>query len=94
MPASTLIPEEIRSRCDEDQYRELGIVAEWLSVTDCKLDDLAKVLVAQMRQGLGPRDPSGPLPNLPMIPSFVNGLPKGKGSGYYLALDLGGTNLR
>ena len=31
---------------------------------------------------------------VPMIPSFVTGRPTGKETGKYLALDLGGTNLR
>ncbi|PVU90678.1 hypothetical protein BB561_004780 [Smittium simulii] len=58
-------------------------------VSDEKVDEIIKGFHDEMRAGL---DEHNVL--LPMIPSYVTGRPTGKESGSYLALDLGGTNLR
>ncbi|KAF9366312.1 glucokinase [Mortierella sp. NVP85] len=94
MATKDLIPHRVGRWLNEDQYRNLETVAEWLTVGDRKLDELAKHFVAQMRQGLGLKKSSVSPPDLAMIPTFVSDLPSENDHGCYLALDLGGTNLR
>ncbi|KAJ1961096.1 hypothetical protein GGI12_003440 [Dipsacomyces acuminosporus] len=60
------------------------------AVTDDKIREIIKGFHESMKVGLERDDKDA----LPMIPTYVRGRPTGKEQGTYLALDLGGTNLR
>ncbi|ORZ12606.1 hexokinase-domain-containing protein [Absidia repens] len=60
-----------------------------LDVSTDRIRTIIKQFNVEMEKGL---DHEGA--TLPMIPSFVTGRPSGTETGRYLALDLGGTNLR
>ncbi|KAJ2799297.1 hypothetical protein H4S07_005473 [Coemansia furcata] len=68
----------------------LQAMAASFAVTDDKIRDIIKGLHKSMKTGLDHDDPDA----LPMIPTYVSGRPTGKETGTFLALDLGGTNLR
>ncbi|KAJ2104991.1 hypothetical protein GGI16_002547, partial [Coemansia sp. S142-1] len=74
----------------EELNRNLQAMAASFAVTDDKINDIIKGLHKSMKTGLDHDDPDA----LPMIPTYVNGRPTGKETGTFLALDLGGTNLR
>ncbi|KAJ2102056.1 hypothetical protein GGI09_001424 [Coemansia sp. S100] len=74
----------------EELNRNLQAMAASFAVTDDKISDIIKGLHKSMKTGLDHDDPDA----LPMIPTYVNGRPTGKETGTFLALDLGGTNLR
>ncbi|KAL1915712.1 uncharacterized protein VTP21DRAFT_6471 [Calcarisporiella thermophila] len=65
-----------------DLQREFNVSSE-------KLREIADGLKCEMRKGL---EQTGQ--TVAMVPSYVTGRPDGKEQGRYLALDLGGTNLR
>ncbi|WFD36880.1 hexokinase [Malassezia cuniculi] len=60
-----------------------------LSVSSEDLRDITENFVKVLQEGLEKPDQT-----VPMIPTFVFGWPTGTEKGSYLALDLGGTNLR
>ncbi|WFD44749.1 hexokinase [Malassezia psittaci] len=62
---------------------------EIFSVSDDQLREITEKFVEVLRDGLQHEDRT-----VPMLPTFVFGWPTGKEKGDYLALDLGGTNLR
>ncbi|KAJ2691374.1 hypothetical protein IWW39_000059 [Coemansia spiralis] len=74
-----------------DELNEnLQAMATSFAVTDDKIREIIKGLHKSMKTGLDRDDPNA----LPMIPTYVSGRPTGKETGTFLALDLGGTNLR
>lgn len=62
------------------------------TVSTAKLQQLTEAFVRHMNEGLTPQ--KGTSKDLAMIPTYVTGRPDGHERGSYLALDLGGTNLR
>ncbi|KAJ2759073.1 hypothetical protein IWQ56_005839, partial [Coemansia nantahalensis] len=74
----------------DELNQNLAAMAESFAVTDDKIRDIIKEFHRSMHAGLAKDDPEV----LPMIPTFVNRRPTGKETGRFLALDLGGTNLR
>ncbi|CAO1636558.1 unnamed protein product [Sympodiomycopsis kandeliae] len=67
----------------------LEALEEEFSLDTQALNDLSKHFIKAMHYGL-----SNQGADMAMIPSFVTGVPDGTEKGTYLALDLGGTNLR
>ncbi|KAI8319820.1 hypothetical protein GQ54DRAFT_278857 [Martensiomyces pterosporus] len=65
-------------------------MAASFAVTDDKIREIIKGFHESMKTGLDHDDKDA----LPMIPTYVRGRPTGEEKGTYLALDLGGTNLR
>ncbi|KAJ1928797.1 hypothetical protein FBU59_007099, partial [Linderina macrospora] len=78
------------SEGSEELNTTLTTMAKGFAVTDDKIREIIKGFHASMKAGLARDDPDA----LPMIPTFVRGRPTGEEKGTYLALDLGGTNLR
>ncbi|KAJ1886184.1 hypothetical protein LPJ66_009733, partial [Kickxella alabastrina] len=68
----------------------LKSMAASFAVTDDKIREIIVGLHKSMKTGLDHDDKDA----LPMIPTFVRRRPSGKETGTFLALDLGGTNLR
>ncbi|KAJ2145439.1 hypothetical protein IW136_000982 [Coemansia sp. RSA 678] len=68
----------------------LKTMAEGFAVTDGMIRKIITEFHRSMKQGLAGDDQN----ELPMIPTFVNRRPTGRETGSFLALDLGGTNLR
>ncbi|KAJ2722140.1 hypothetical protein GGI07_003526 [Coemansia sp. Benny D115] len=68
----------------------LRAMAASFAVTDDKIREIIKGMHESMKTGLDHDDKDA----LPMIPTFVRGRPTGNETGTFLALDLGGTNLR
>ncbi|CCK71806.1 uncharacterized protein KNAG_0I00140 [Huiozyma naganishii CBS 8797] len=62
---------------------------EMFSVSAEKLQEVTKHFITELNQGLSPEGG-----NIPMIPGWVVECPTGKEKGDFLAIDLGGTNLR
>ncbi|KAI9025168.1 hexokinase-domain-containing protein [Phycomyces nitens] len=71
------------------QQKALDIVLEDFDVSAEQMQDIVSQFNSEMRRGL-----ETPKATVAMIPSFVTGKPTGEETGRYLALDLGGTNLR
>ncbi|KAF9434821.1 glucokinase [Entomortierella beljakovae] len=87
----SLLPKH-NAKWSEEQCRELEDIARMFTVTTEQLESMAGYFVEQMRGGLEEEDSESQ--DLAMIPSYVTGRPDGHERGSYLALDLGGTNLR
>ncbi|KAH8917565.1 putative glucokinase [Atractiella rhizophila] len=65
------------------------------AITDEKLKDIVKQFLWEYNQGLSVKITGKNAHTfLPMIPTFLSDTPDGTESGNFLALDLGGTNLR
>lgn len=60
-----------------------------LTITPDKLNEITSHFVEELGKGLSKQGG-----NIPMIPSWVMDFPQGDETGEYLAIDLGGTNLR
>ncbi|KAI9492949.1 hexokinase-domain-containing protein [Zychaea mexicana] len=73
----------------EAQNKAINGLAQEFDVTTERLRTITNQFVEEMRKGL---DHEGA--TVAMIPSYVTGRPTGEEVGRYLALDLGGTNLR
>ncbi|KAG0366286.1 hypothetical protein BC939DRAFT_436784 [Gamsiella multidivaricata] len=86
---SSLLPKN-QSKWSKRQIQILESIAEDFTVSTVQLESMATQFVHQMRVGLTEQKPS----DLAMVPTFVTGRPNGYERGSYLALDLGGTNLR
>ncbi|OBZ84568.1 Glucokinase [Choanephora cucurbitarum] len=71
------------------QQQALNELHHQFNVTTDHARHIVKQFMEEMKKGL---DQEGA--TVPMIPSFVTGRPTGEETGKYLALDLGGTNLR
>ena len=69
-----------------DQVHGLEVI---FSVSTEKLQAVTKHFIEELQKGLSKEGG-----NIPMIPGWVLGYPTGKEKGNYLAIDLGGTNLR
>ncbi|KAG0234228.1 glucokinase [Actinomortierella wolfii] len=72
------------------QTHALEELTRQLTLSTEQLEMLANEFVGQMRAGLAVSNTA----DLAMIPTYVTGRPDGTERGCYLALDLGGTNLR
>lgn len=68
---------------------ELKKYEEMLTVSPAKLSEITDHFVGELAKGLSVKGG-----NIPMIPSWVMEYPDGSETGDYLAIDLGGTNLR
>lgn len=68
---------------------EINQLEEVFTVSDEKLKEITKHFVSELDKGNSKEGG-----NIPMIPGWVMEYPTGKESGDYLAIDLGGTNLR
>lgn len=90
----------------EDQQQAVNEIHHQFHVTTEKARTIVKQFMEEMQKGLDHEGATGikvktiklllyiNLEQVPMIPSFVTGRPNGDEKGKYLALDLGGTNLR
>lgn len=65
-------------------------IAEEFEVSDSKINELVQYFIQEAEECLAEKRERG----LPMIPTFVTGVPDGTEKGTFLAVDLGGTNLR
>ncbi|CAO3674941.1 unnamed protein product [Umbelopsis ramanniana] len=72
-----------------EQKQALKDLAKEFEITTEKLRSIVKQFTFEMEKGLERHGAK-----VAMIPSFVTGKPTGMESGTYLAIDLGGTNLR
>lgn len=68
----------------------LETMAASFAVTDDKIREIIQGIHRSMKRGLAKDDKD----SLPMIPTYVRRRPTGQETGSFLALDLGGTNLR
>ncbi|KAI9359752.1 hexokinase-domain-containing protein [Pilaira anomala] len=73
----------------EEQNLFLNNILETFNVSDDRLKKIADQFVIEMEKGL-----DHPGATIAMIPSFVSGRCTGNEKGTFMALDLGGTNLR
>ncbi|CCE62154.1 hypothetical protein TPHA_0B04850 [Tetrapisispora phaffii CBS 4417] len=88
---------ELHKACEEKLSKEVDEICEQFVVDSDKLAQMTEHFIDQMEKGLQPlpADVSEATDRgLPMIPSFVTGLPNGSERGVLLAADLGGTNFR
>ncbi|KAF9901344.1 glucokinase [Lobosporangium transversale] len=89
MLSTSLLPKHHSKWSDRQREVLQGIVKDF-SLSTPQLEALTVQFVDQMRVGLSEQQSK----DLAMIPTFVTGRPDGKERGSFLALDLGGTNLR
>ncbi|KAF9953182.1 hexokinase A, partial [Mortierella alpina] len=75
---------------NERQCQVLESLAQEFTLSTAQLEALTAEFMRQMQIGLT----STKSKDLAMIPTFITGRPDGHERGSYLALDLGGTNLR
>lgn len=73
----------------ESLIHELAELEKLLYATPEKLREIVNHFVSELNKGLSKEGG-----NIPMIPGWVLDFPTGKEKGDYLAIDLGGTNLR
>jgi len=73
----------------EDLMKELNELEELLTVSPDTLKKITEHFIGELEKGLSKQGG-----NIPMIPGWVLDFPTGKEKGDYLAIDLGGTNLR
>ncbi|KAF7724358.1 glucokinase [Apophysomyces ossiformis] len=73
----------------EAQKQAIHEIVKEFDVSGDHLRTIVKQFLEEMDKGLDHKGAT-----VPMIPSFVTGRPTGNETGRYLALDLGGTNLR
>ncbi|CAG8462730.1 14123_t:CDS:2 [Racocetra persica] len=88
---SSIIRDEVEhiEGASNAQLSAIDGIAKEFDLTVEKLREIIKYFCNEMDKGL---EKTGM--NVAMIPSFVTGAPTGKEVGTFLALDLGGTNLR
>lgn len=72
-----------------DLLEQIAQFEQLLTVDQKKLKEITDHFVSELSKGLSKEGGS-----IPMIPTWVMDWPTGKESGKYLALDMGGTNLR
>ena len=77
----------------ERQNKAISILTEEFTLSTETLEQLTVEFVHQMNEGLSVESAKFKK-DLAMIPTYVFGRPDGHERGCYLALDLGGTNLR
>lgn len=68
---------------------EISEIEELLTVSPESLQKITKHFISELDKGLSEKGG-----NIPMIPGWVLSFPTGQETGDYLAIDLGGTNLR
>lgn len=73
----------------QDILDEIKVLEEMLTVSGDTLKKIVKHFITELDKGLSKAGG-----NIPMIPGWVLDFPTGKETGDYLAIDLGGTNLR
>ncbi|KAF9332362.1 glucokinase [Linnemannia elongata] len=79
------------AKWSDKQTEALATLAKEFTLSTAQLEHLTSAFLDQMQSGLAGDHKSS---DLAMIPTFVAGRPDGHERGSYLALDLGGTNLR
>ncbi|KAI0092534.1 hexokinase [Irpex rosettiformis] len=85
-----MIPITLPKTSSEDAERTLfDTIEAQFSLSDEKLHDIVGQFLEDFRVGLSEYNHP-----MAMIPTFVTGVPNGSETGTFLALDLGGTNLR
>ncbi|KAK9472499.1 hexokinase-domain-containing protein [Dipodascopsis tothii] len=72
-----------------DLLEQIAHLEKIFTVDTAKLKAIVKHFVSELEKGLSKEGGS-----IPMIPAWVMNMPTGKETGTYLALDMGGTNLR
>lgn len=80
--------EEI-ANCSESQKSAIDEISKGFEVNKTKFNEIVNHFRNEMKKGLEMRGQT-----VAMVPSYVTGVPTGKEVGTFLALDLGGTNLR
>ncbi|KAG8925270.1 glucokinase [Tulasnella sp. 418] len=86
-PKAQLVPQ--LSNLPEATRDELARIEKQFELNDERLRIIVDQFVSDFRKGLGKYGEP-----MAMIPTFVTGVPNGTETGTFLALDLGGTNLR
>ncbi|KAG9069764.1 glucokinase [Linnemannia hyalina] len=84
-------PTKHHTKWSDKQSKALSDLTEEFTLSTAQLEHLTAAFIDQMQSGLAGDQKSS---DLAMIPTFVSGRPDGQERGSYLALDLGGTNLR
>lgn len=74
---------------DADLLQEIHQYEKLLTVSGEKLKSITKHFIDELEKGLSVEGG-----NIPMIPGWVLDFPTGQETGHFLAIDLGGTNLR
>ncbi|ODV87121.1 hypothetical protein CANARDRAFT_174217 [[Candida] arabinofermentans NRRL YB-2248] len=74
------IPSELKSKYEE--------IEKLFTISGDKLKEITNHFINELNKGLSKES------NIPMIPGWVMDYPTGEETGDYLAIDLGGTNLR
>ncbi|KAF9931823.1 glucokinase [Linnemannia zychae] len=83
------------TKWSKKQLQVLETIADEFTLSTDQLEKLTVAFIDQMHSGLTVQDNNKNVSkDLAMIPTFVSGRPDGHERGSYLALDLGGTNLR
>ncbi|KAG0150682.1 hypothetical protein CROQUDRAFT_37928 [Cronartium quercuum f. sp. fusiforme G11] len=89
------IPPELYHKLSRAQRAALNKLEWEFDVSKSKLTAIVDQFLVEFTRGLdtvpSPNDLNN---NLPMIPTFIHDVPTGDEKGVFLALDLGGTNLR
>ncbi|KAF8987165.1 glucokinase [Haplosporangium bisporale] len=81
-----------QTKWSTQQMEAVSTLTSQFAVSTAKLQQLTEAFVQHMNEGLTAQ--KGASKDLAMIPTYVTGRPDGRERGSYLALDLGGTNLR
>ncbi|CAG8598237.1 3786_t:CDS:2 [Funneliformis mosseae] len=91
MPSIPLTLENFKeiANCSESQKSAIDEISKGFEVNKTKFNEIVNHFRNEMKKGLEMRGQT-----VAMVPSYVTGVPTGKEVGTFLALDLGGTNLR
>lgn len=89
--STSFTPTKHHTKWSDKQSEALSKLAKEFTLSTAQLEHLTAAFIDQMQSGLAGDQKSS---DLAMIPTFVSGRPDGHERGSYLALDLGGTNLR
>lgn len=73
----------------QEIINEIATLERIFTVDKAKLKEIVERFIVELKEGLA-KDGT----NIPMNPSWVMGMPDGDETGSFLALDMGGTNLR
>lgn len=73
----------------QDIVSEIATLERLFTLDTAKLKEITEQFIVELKQGL--TEEGG---NIPMNPTWVMNAPDGEETGRYLALDMGGTNLR
>jgi len=72
----------------QDIVTEIASLERLFTVDQAKLKEITEQFIVELKDGLEGKG------NIPMNPSWVMNMPDGEETGRFLALDMGGTNLR